>query len=377
MNNKLVSIACRCYNAEKTIAKTIEAVLNQTYKNWELIICDDNSTDNTENIISQFNDSRIKYYKNDKNIGIIANLNKALSLCSGDYISILDGDDCYYPQKLELQVNFLNENLDYGAVFSYIDIDYNKKYEKTAKTLLKLINQPSGSRAEMLQKIFFSENFLAFPTEMFRREFLVKLPDSIIATGDCNFHIHMLFHSKIKVLEIPLVKYKIHGNNTAFWITKEVLIAENIYLLHHFSKMSDVNLFQEVFSKYYEKTRTSIDIKDIPYLIARISILYSHRYLAGVYLLQCLFEDSNYFSYIMDKFNLTYKDFINLRRSSLISKTKKKRILGFCYFKEQKKKEYIQKTFFYIYKERIYSDKVECYLFGKPIKIKNSQQDNK
>ncbi len=363
-DEKLVSIACRVYNSAANIAQAIESVLHQSYTNWELIIVDDNSQDSSQDIIMQYQDSRIKYYRNEHNIGIIANLNKAFSLCSGSYITILDGDDVFYPDKLKLQVDFLNNNPDYGAVFSYLDFSYNKKSLKLKNILEKLINTPAGSREEMLRKIFDKENFLAFPSEMFRREFLKHLPDSIIATGDCNFHVHILLNSKIKVLEFPLVKYSIKGDsNTSSWVSEDIVSCENIYLLNHFAQMKDINLFKSIFNGKYEQYGTPTVTKDIPYFVARMALDTHHRRFSGLYLLQTIFEDSDYFSYIMNKFHLSYKDYIDLRLST---KKVKKRKFGICYFREKRTTQYIKRVYFYIFREKRtaqYIKRVYFYIF--------------
>ncbi len=344
-SEKLVSIACRVYNAENTIQELIKSVEAQTYQNWELIIVDDNSTDKSQEIIKSYTDKRIKYYRNDSNIGIISNLNKVLSLCEGDYISILDGDDFYHPKKLEEQVKFLNDNLDYGAVFSYLDFACDNKNKHRKDVLEKLINNPSGTREEMLRKIFEKENFLAFPTEMFRRELLMKFPGSIIALGDCNFHVHVLLNSKIKVLEKPLVKYSIHGSsNTSTWINKDTICCENIHLLQRFSRIDNLSLFKSIFKGKYEKYGEPTEIKDIPYFIARMAIEIPHRFFSGLYLLQTMFEDNDYLLYIMDKFRLAYMDYIKLRCLPSNQYTCRKKLLGLTYFK--KKVQQNKQTYF-------------------------------
>lgn len=104
--NPLISILTPTYNHERFINKCIESVLDQTYQNWEMIIIDDGSTDNTGNIISKYNDKRIKYVKQE-NIGIWRlkeTYNKALSLSKGDLIAILEGDDYWPSYKLEEQI---------------------------------------------------------------------------------------------------------------------------------------------------------------------------------------------------------------------------------------------------------------------------------
>ena len=134
--NDLVSIIMPSYNTEKFIVDTINSVLNQTYKNWELIIVDDCSTDDTINIIKQFNDGRIKFFQNDKNSGAAISRNKALTEAKGKWIAFLDSDDLWYPEKLEKQIKFMKEN-DYH--FSYTNYE---EIDEKSNSLNRLITGP-------------------------------------------------------------------------------------------------------------------------------------------------------------------------------------------------------------------------------------------
>lgn len=108
--NILVSIITPVYNSEKYIGDTIKSVLEQTYKNWEMLIIDDCSTDNTAEAINQFDDPRIKYFKLDKNSGAAVARNVALEKAKGRYIAFLDADDIWKPEKIEKQVEFMMKN---------------------------------------------------------------------------------------------------------------------------------------------------------------------------------------------------------------------------------------------------------------------------
>lgn len=124
----LVSIIMPSYNTASFIEETIQSVLNQTYTNWELIIVDDCSTDNTDEVLENFKDSRIRYFKNDKNSGAAVSRNKALREARGQWIAYLDSDDLWMPEKLEKQIHFMETN---GYAFSYtnyeeIDVNGNK-----------------------------------------------------------------------------------------------------------------------------------------------------------------------------------------------------------------------------------------------------------
>ena len=117
-NYGLVSIITPTWNCATFICETIRSIQTQTYLNWELIISDDCSTDNTKKVISPFleADSRIKYICNEKNSGAAITRNNALKVAKGKWIAFLDSDDFWLPEKLEKQVAFMVEN---NYVFSY------------------------------------------------------------------------------------------------------------------------------------------------------------------------------------------------------------------------------------------------------------------
>lgn len=118
MSNSLVSIITPTYNCGRFIEETIKSVQAQTYADWEMIISDDCSTDNTRDVISPYleSDSRIKYICNEKNSGAAITRNNALKVAKGRWIAFLDSDDLWLPEKLERQIRFMEEN---GYAFSY------------------------------------------------------------------------------------------------------------------------------------------------------------------------------------------------------------------------------------------------------------------
>ena len=122
--NDLVSVIMPSYNTAQYISESIRSVINQTYQKWELIIVDDYSADNTDEIIKLFlSDSRIRYYKNDKNLGAAISRNKALRKAKGKWIAFLDSDDLWFPEKLEKQVQFMKDNSYNFSYTNYLEID--------------------------------------------------------------------------------------------------------------------------------------------------------------------------------------------------------------------------------------------------------------
>lgn len=121
----LISIIMPAYNAENHIKKSIQSVINQTYTNWELIIADDNSTDQTVDRIEQFNDSRIRIIKLHTNSGAAVARNNAIEKAHGNYLAFLDSDDLWHPEKLKKQLNFMKENKILFSSTMYANIDEN------------------------------------------------------------------------------------------------------------------------------------------------------------------------------------------------------------------------------------------------------------
>lgn len=113
----LVSIVMPSYNTGQYISDSIRSVQAQTYDNWELIIVDDCSTDNSIDVIQSFHEHRIKLLHNEKNSGAAISRNYALREAKGKWIAFLDSDDTWHPDKLEKQIKFMKEN-DYAFTFT-------------------------------------------------------------------------------------------------------------------------------------------------------------------------------------------------------------------------------------------------------------------
>lgn len=112
MKEEKISVLMAVYNGEKYLKSAIDSILNQTYKNFELLILNDGSTDLSVSIIEEYTDARIKLYHNEINKGLIYTRNRLLQLATCDLIAIMDCDDISHPQRLEKQIVFLNNNSD-------------------------------------------------------------------------------------------------------------------------------------------------------------------------------------------------------------------------------------------------------------------------
>ena len=154
-----------CHNGEKFLSESLSSILNQTYNNWEIIFFDNASNDKSREILKNYNDKRIKYFKNNKLVDLYKARNLAVDQCSGEYISFLDTDDLWTPDKLEKQINFIQQNNQFKIVYSNYYLLENKK-----KSIKHKMNLPSGLITQklldyyslgiatvLLEKSFFQE----------------------------------------------------------------------------------------------------------------------------------------------------------------------------------------------------------------------------
>lgn len=140
MSEKLVSIITPTYNCAKYIARTIDSVQAQTYQNWEMIIVDDRSQDNTREIVESYikNDPRIQYHLLDVNSGAAVARTAAMRLAKGAYMAFLDSDDIWMPDKLERQIKWMNDNGYAVSCTAYEQIDEDDNLlNRTIKTIKK------------------------------------------------------------------------------------------------------------------------------------------------------------------------------------------------------------------------------------------------
>ena len=139
---ELVSIIMPSYNTGRFIKETIESVLAQSYPTWELIIVDDCSTDNTDEVVNQYlADERIRYIKNDTNSGAAVSRNRALREAKGKWIAFLDSDDLWEPEKLQKQISFMRDNGYHFSYTNYIEIDEESKVNGKSVTGPKRISK--------------------------------------------------------------------------------------------------------------------------------------------------------------------------------------------------------------------------------------------
>ena len=200
------------YNTPEEYMRTaIESILNQTYNDLEFIIVDDCSTDDSKKIIKTYNDSRIILIENQENLGLTKSLNIALKQAKGEYIARMDSDDYSYPERLEKQVAFFEENPDYILCGTAIELFGSGIYKYKQKTVIKKV--PPQDEWAILQ-LFDNSTNIIHPTAMFRHQIMIDnhilYNEKYIYAQDYRIWIDCNRAAKCTSLDEVLLKYRIH-----------------------------------------------------------------------------------------------------------------------------------------------------------------------
>jgi glycosyltransferase involved in cell wall biosynthesis len=217
----LVSIILPAYNCEKYIAASVASIIEQVYDNFELIIINDGSTDNTASILKSLSDPRITILNNDGNKGLIYSLNRAIDECKGEYIARMDADDIAATDRIEKQVHWLLHHPDTAVVGSFIKIIDDNSEEKTDWKLDRLTTSADSIRQAMVK-----ENCLAHPTVMARAEVLKRYKYSPAQKNieDYDLWLRILADGLIiEKIPQPLLYYRDHATS----VTSTYLKSQN------------------------------------------------------------------------------------------------------------------------------------------------------
>lgn len=234
MNKQVeISVILPVYNASKYLRKSIESVLNQSFVDFELIIINDASTDDSEEIIKQFTDSRIIYIKNEVNKRLIKTLNLGLSVAKGKYIARMDADDIAIPNRFEMQVSFLNTNQDYVLVGTSVNqIEENDVF-------IKRLNYFQKHEELVFSLVFFSP--FVHPSVMIRKSTLdthsLQFDENFLHAEDYELWTRLVRFGKVANINEPLLEYRVHQNQISSIYTSEQLKMNEIIQLNYLSEI--------------------------------------------------------------------------------------------------------------------------------------------
>ena len=236
---KHISVLMTVYNAERYLKDSIESILLQTYKEFELIIIDDFSSDKSKRIIEKFEDKRLKFFPLERKLGRTKSLNFGLDKCRFDLIAIQDADDISHVDRLiKCQKKFSEDNSIglIGTNFSFIDSDNQAKIN---------IKNHFDKKLENLKFI----NTIPHTSIIFDRSKFYKktiYDDSFVYAQDYHLILEYLKYSKILLMDEKLVKVRIHSNNMSNNnIYRKVRLQENIRLLDYSLKNFELSILEK------------------------------------------------------------------------------------------------------------------------------------
>ncbi len=293
MNDVRITILMPVYNGEKYIKEAIDSILNQTYKNFEFLIINDGSTDDSAEIVKSYKDSRIRLLVNEHNLGLTSTLNIGLREAKGEYIARMDVDDISLPDRLKQQAAFLDAHPDVGIVgTSFIRINKDSTFFDVPVVL---------RYDDDLQMQLLYENPFVHGSIMFKKSLLIKLREPYYRSGfegaeDYDLWSRLAEITKVRNMSEILYKYRINpGGITAtrkkIQQEKTKFISKNNY---KDAKPSDFNIVQISKLQSYKNYRITIDNKNkiifgrnkfIRHQFALMKICFKKRYIYRALLL--------------------------------------------------------------------------------------------
>ncbi len=230
-----LSVLMPVYNAERFLQEAIESVLGQTFKDFELIIINDGSTDNSQAIIDKYQaqDNRIRAYQQE-NKGLIATLNKGLKLAKADYVARIDADDACYPERLQVQYDYMLDNDDLILCGSFYDvIDDGSRF-------IEQVRPPTSDEA--CRKSLMQGNIFIHSSVIYKKEVVLQIGGYRSAfkyAEDYDLWLRLIEVGKVGNIAQFLVQRRWHSTNTSITHRKEqdinALVARYAYQLRQLS----------------------------------------------------------------------------------------------------------------------------------------------
>ena len=325
-----VSVILTSRNHEKFLDEAIQSALSQTYRNFELIIWDDASTDDSWSIIKQYSDNRVHAFRNDVQRYGAYNVNKVIAeIAQGEYIAIHHSDDVWELEKLEKQVAFLDQHPEIGAVFSWVNIIDDDGNIKNDIYLYDVFKQCNKTRHEWLRHFFLSGNALCHPSVLIRKQCYVDCGLYSLALWqlpDFDMWIRLCFRHEIHVLPEHLVKFrwKPDGDNTSA-VNQQTLNRsgfEYYMVLNNYCRITSIEEFLKIFP-FSEKYCIQPDA-DLEFALAMTAIETNSSAKYRLFALQLLYKlmtSPERAEKIRNVHHFDYMDFANISKQMQIFAT--------------------------------------------------------
>lgn len=216
----LVSVVVPSYNHAKYISKAVGSVLEQDFGDFELLISDDASPDNSWGVISSFSDPRIRSFRQERNLGPVGNLVFLIKEARGKYIALLNSDDAWYREKLGKQVAIMESQPQLGACFTWADMvdEHGREISGPEAIWNDVFRQPNRTQGKWLRHFFFNGNCLCHPSILARKEIYHRLGfynPGLKQLPDFEMWLRLVKHYPIYIIQENLVAHLRDGNNTS------------------------------------------------------------------------------------------------------------------------------------------------------------------
>lgn len=322
MKNPLVSIVMVNYNKEQFLREAVESVIAQTYRNWELIIVDDGSTDNSAEILKGYKDERIRLYFLEENRHICYATNYGLERVRGEYVARLDSDDVWRADKLEKQIEFFRNTPEAEICFTKLDIiDGNGEIvnEKEA-ALYRMYNERQKNRAEWVRFFFYVGNSLIQSTLMLKTSLLREVGYfnfSYMQAHDFDFFVRLIKKSDFYFIEEPLVRYRrVESQNSAYHPENDRrFFNEHMNIRMHFFEEFPDELFLAAFQPDFVNPASHSPeefVCEQAFLLCRCIGRSEFNPVLGMLALERLLRDAGYRRLLEEKYQFTLKDYYRL-----------------------------------------------------------------
>lgn len=290
-----ITVLMPVYNGEKYLREAIDSILQQTFADFELLIINDGSTDKSEEIILSYSDSRISYVKSEKNIKLIATLNKGIELAQGKYIARMDADDVSLPHRLQIQFDFMEQNSGVAVCGSWFKVlgDGGKEVKYFS------------NHDEIMMKMLY-QCHLCHPTVIMRKSilenFVVKFDARFLHAEDYEFFTRIGEKFKLANIQEVLLSYRHHEQSVSFQ-NKQTQEANSLIikkrLFQNFGAVSneaELNLYRAIAHQEYASTKKYLT--NAQQLLEKIYLANKHS---------LVFEEAFFKNHVADFwFNVSY-----------------------------------------------------------------------
>ena len=314
--NCKISVLCPCYNHEKFVGQFIDSILKQTYQDFEIVIVDDCSKDNSINEIKKFGDNRIKLIQHDYNMGVNAALNTAFKNSNGDYIIFCASDDMVKPDYFQKINEIFSNNDNIGVIYSsLLLIDENNKKIKPQPNWCILKEE---DKYTILNKLFYIWNVLFSPGMAIRRNIfkqIIPLDLSLVQHQDYCMHINLLLRTDLKILNKPYIYYRriskatnLSAQNDKTHIREQL---EMHRLMDTFLQIKDTSIIKKIFNLSDYK---NLDNRLIPFYLGKEALNSQNKQKQewGYKTIMNFLANEENFALLINTENFNFSSYLNL-----------------------------------------------------------------